>query len=242
MSISTLVCLAIAAVMYITFGVRLLLLSRHTRGAAEMFWGLAWFLAAAENIIESLYAVVTSPLVQAVLARVVEVVYPTVACNLIVAIWRIFRPNAHWARWLSLAAPCLLLVLWLADSQTSTLVLQLSGAPFSAFGFATQFGVTAALLWTACETWRQFRMSDKRHRLGLATRLEIFRYLMWFGSAASMTIFFCSLWVQRGFELPFWFTDTTTAVLSLSAVLLMWVSFFPPERLSRQLGQAGAAS
>lgn len=241
MNVLSLVCLGAAGSIHLVLGARLLWLSRRTRGAPELLWGLTWFMAAVENTSDALSGAVASPDLALALRWGVSVAFPLVAMVLFLANWRLFRPNDLWARIVCIAVCLVLVGIWIYEVTGPGLDVPFAGTSRSLLNWANNLAMTIGLIWATLEAWRNFRMFEKRWRLGLVKRLLAFRYLLWAGSGSAMVVFWAILWLNQAEVLPVWLFDLSLPLASLISAGLMWVTFFPPVWLCQRLDQEAPA-
>jgi hypothetical protein len=241
MMLVTAVGLGLSGLFCLALGGRLLLLSRHTRGAPEFFWGLAWFLAAIENALWALGVAVSAGPLHLLLRWGVACVYPAVVIALMIANWRLFRPDCWWAKAACVGIAVALAIVWVLETAVIGLDVPMFSTKLSLLGFADDVGLTLGFLWAAIETGVHYRTFNRRSRIGLAPRFLAVRYLLWFGSSSILLLYWLMLWSRYVVATPTWFLDTSLPILMLASVLLMWVTFFPPRSLRRHFETEAAS-
>ncbi len=237
----SLICLGLAGMTHFVLGSRLLWLSRSTRGVPELLWGLTWLLAAIENFSDALSGVMPTPELKLTLRWVVAISFPLVVMAIFIANWRLFRPNAPWAKVVSILVSMTMVIIFVHQVAGPGIDVEFAGTTRSLLNWVDNVAINAGLIWAAAEAWRHYRMFDKRWRLGLASRMLGLRYFMWFGSAAAMVFFWGILWLNQAIGLPVWLFDISLPLVSLVSVILMWITFFPPEALVARLDQEAPA-
>ncbi len=229
----------LTAVLCLALGGRLLWLSRRTRGAPEFFWGLAWFLGATENTFAALSVAVSNDAVRLAMRWGVAIVYPAVVMTILVACWRLFRPDRLWPKVVCALAGASLLVIFVIETAVIGLDAPLLSTDLSLLGFANDVGMTLGFSWAAVETWLHYRTFEKRARIGLAPRFLSFRYLLWFYASSVLLLYWLMLWSRYVIATPRWFLDASLPFLMLGSVLLMWLTFFPPRSWRQRFASTG---
>jgi len=164
----------------IAVGVRLLVLHRRTGAAPELLLGAMLLLAVGVGY----PLMIATPRVSPAWAGTLQVI-STLTVNtgfslLFVFTWRVFQPQAAWARALAAAGVLTMLVsaVQRGIQVTTHGALDLNNEPLSAV--VLQGGpVIVAYGWTAWESLRYHGMMRRRARLGLADAVVCNRFLLW---------------------------------------------------------------
>lgn len=230
-------------------GARLLLLARRTRQVPETALGVGLFTLAGVCYPASLLAQLATghePVVRA--AALVSAVMLSVGCSAtIVFTWKVYRPDASWAR--SLA--------WSGFVAWGLLVV--SGLP-TIFGGPVQrlFEINArfllrqglmllTMLWSAVESLRYHGQMRRRLSLGLADVVVVDRVLLWaISSALSMltaaAILGAALVGVNPLQAPA--VELVIAAGGIGASVVLLLAFMPPQaylaRVRRRAGQPAA--
>lgn len=240
---------ALFACVSLAVGVRLLALSRRTRGAPEGALGLGVMLTAglgypiliAAALLRSQPTAATSPLLTALGLGG----YVLHHCGVFCVLWFVvivFRPDARWARCL---LGLLMLLLW-TGLAGYTLGGGLAEGRAGGFFFWLQLSVISTYaIWPAIEAFRYYALMRRRRAIGLAEPLVVNRFLLW-GLAASFTV--AAVWavnlpVVLGRPMSADSDDsfgavmlTVTAAIGLAAVTSYWLTFFPPRWYRARIG------
>jgi hypothetical protein len=158
-------------------------------------------------------------------------------------VWKVFRPDAAWARWLFWFASVALLLTVAPISGDSGVVVQVN--IMTVVGDLVRFGGGA---WGACESLRYFGLMRKRMRVGLAEPAVTNRFLLWGGaSLATGTIFLVTSTEVRlalspadGSVTPG--VMTLISLLTLVTAVSQWLAFLPPARYTRWIESRATAA
>jgi len=222
-------------------GIRLLAIAARTRGLPELTLGLALFLIVGVGYPVSLAArallLGESPgIAGRVLLPLASVLMNVGWAAVWVFTWRVFRPEATWARLLASAAIALLLLL--AGASVSRAVAEPKAARLLAptlTGNATLLLAQACYMWTAFESLRYWTLLRRRLALGLADPVVANRFLLW-GVVAVLSALslagptFASL-VGAPPDTPFF--RLTSAVAGLGCSTALALAFLPPRAYLR---------
>lgn len=229
-------------------GLRLLLLARRTRQIPELavgtalllIGGLGYPLAIAAGA-PGLVAPKTGLALMAFATVVMDVGF---AC-IVVFTWKVFRPEAPWARGL-LVAMVLGYALHAVGTAPATLALENPSQVLHNMGWATLGQVlnAVAFLWATAESSRYWWMLRKRAALGLGDPVTTNRFLLWaIASSCSVVTNFLTWWVViRGLE---FFEESgiqaAVGVISLGSCIAQYLAFLPPRAYLERI-RARAAS
>lgn len=166
-------------------GLRLLAMARRTGGLPELSLGLALFLIVAVGYPMNLVARVlletgSSPLAVRILAPLGAVLMGIGWASVWIFTWRVFRPEALWARLLAPAAIAAHLLL--AGVSVSRAVVVSDAAELLALhpsGTATLVVALVCYVWIAAESLRWWTLLRRRLALGLGDPVVTNRFLLW---------------------------------------------------------------
>jgi len=171
-------------------GVKLLLLARRTRQLPELTVGLGLFLVALVGYPLTLGSLAPSlPNVAAKLLFGAGTLATAVgSASIYVFTWRVFRPEAGWARVLSVGAIgaifafAVVVLVRLIDAETPAELFRdrLSASRSFVTGFS--------YVWTAVEALRYHTLLRRRLELGLADPVVANRFLLWGISGVAATL------------------------------------------------------
>jgi hypothetical protein len=233
----------LAGTSYLIVGIYLLRKSSTTRGRPEFYLGLAFLMdGLSYGFSELPFAIGADALVPAFsfLGRVFGD-----GCALAIALftWRVFRPDARWARrlaWLSVA-------LIAAGLVVSGLEHDWDGmSPLRYKGFWLDWlGGVAPFLWLSFESSRRYLVTRRRIPLGLIDPLVCNRYLLIavYATLGSLTFFILVpmyiVYEIRGTWVPGF--DLATGLAEIICLVALWVSFSAPAFYRRWVGGSDAA-
>ncbi len=217
-------------------GVRLIALWRRTRQLPELLLATGLlctgFLSFAMSMIGKLFGAPGSPL-----RLWLPIGGPAVEASgciaLVVFAWKVFHPDARWAKALATALVALM-VAGLAGELLSGQYIRYGDAlpsvgPWIPLGLASR---GLAPTWMAFESWRYFGMLRRRARLGLAEPLVVNRFAL-YGVAMTATVAAYTVTVahravlQTGLAVDPWAFGLVSLLASVSAVGI-GLGFFPP--------------
>jgi hypothetical protein len=216
----------------IVVGVRLLVLHRRTGAAPELLLGGMLLLAVGVGYPLMIATPRVNPAWAGALKMTSALAINTGFSLLFVFTWRVFQPQAAWARALTAAGVLTMLVSAMQQGIQVTThgVLDTLSQPLSAV--LLQGGpVIVAYAWTAWESLRYHGMMRRRVRLGLADAAVSNRFLLW-----GMMALVVNTGVVVNFAAIAMHTNTldTPWVLLLSSttgltqVVLLVLTFLPP--------------
>jgi branched-subunit amino acid transport protein len=218
-----------AGVIYLLAGARLVLLSIRTAETPERFLGGSFILIGISGILYSLPDIQFFSAVETPIYFAARVVYLP-GCMLIALFTeRVFRPDCRWAK-------------WLVRTLTAMVVTGVGGSvangDWEGFSLGNGWfwfewaGYTLPSGWAAMEAFREDRQARRRVKIGLCEPSVCNRMFLWslFG-----VIQFSGCVVVLGqyaaYERENVFTSTWDLLYSgatLVALIVMWITFFPP--------------
>jgi len=226
-------------------GTRLLLLARRTRQLPETALGLAFvlagtlgwallFLSAQEDGVMGLPA----PWLRG--AGVLSTALGS--AGLWVFTWRVFRPDAPWARALCGLGIAAALV-GIAGEGLTNGFLRVDRGLWFWVGFA---GRSLPFVWASAESIRYYRRMERQAALGLGDPGVQRRFLLWgVGSGAAAGVFAVGaatlLLTSDPSPLARPLPSILASVLGLVAAVSFWLAFFPGPRAMRGAGAPSAA-
>lgn len=226
-------------------GIRLILLARRTRQLPELCVGVAMLcfgpfgygLVLAARLLPDLPRGAAVSLSLAGLTGV-----SLGAAALLLFAWRVFRPHEAWARAASLAGFALLSISSLADALGRALVSLEGVGVWLWLAFATR---TLPLVWIVLESLRYYQTMRRRSALGLADPVVGEGFLLWGLGAVCATLSAVCAIVTRAvtglsvMRMPEMVLPIS--LLSLTAVVTIWLAFFPPAAYLRALRRRDGA-
>lgn len=171
-------------------GAKLLLLARRTRALPELAVGLGVFLVAFVSYPLSLASLSPDlpPLAAKGIFAAGAVASAVGSSSIYVFTWKVFRPDAGWARVLTLGAIGAIF----AFAVVSIVRVAGAEAPREIFrdGLSVLRNVVTGFsyLWTAFEALRYYGLLRRRAALGLADPVVSNRFLLWGVSGVSATL------------------------------------------------------
>ncbi|MDX1649336.1 MAG: hypothetical protein R3263_05740 [Myxococcota bacterium] len=171
-------------------GAKLLLLARRTRQLPELTMGLGVFLVAFVGYPLSLASISPdlAPLPAKLLFAAGSLASAVGSASFYVFTWKVFRPEAGWARALALTAIVAIFTFAVIS------VARVAGAAGPAEIFRDRLSVVRnvvtgfSYLWTAVEGLRYYALLRRRLALGLADPVVANRFLLWGVSGVSATL------------------------------------------------------
>jgi len=221
---------AIAGVILVAVGVRVLKLASRTGGKHERLLGIYLTLAGIS------YGFYTIPLMGDVgslftpLTFAGRVVYAISIYFMLEFTRSVFRSSEAWAGWLICALMlCLALGVGISSSQGNWDGYLVTSPWF----WCEWFGYTLAPLWVAVEGIIAFRNARKRVRLDLCDPLVANRYLLW-GLFGILQVFTSLVIVPMyaDYEANQYFKlgpDVVLGIFEILAALATWLAFFAPK-------------
>ena len=226
--------------------VRLLLVARRTRGAAEIAMGTYQLLIVSAIVV---YAVVRGIAARGQTDGVFALV---VGANLLIAlgvvalavgVWRIYQPSNSWAAVLCGVLSVAVIGGWAWTSVGEIVPTTAAATPSNAFFVCAR---SAVYLWGGFEGLRYHRMMQRRVALGLGDVVIAHQILLWGCFSLTMGSLAVSnlaagviLGAAYGTSIPVLFV---TPVASLVASICLWLGFFPPASYRRLIGGQEAST
>lgn len=223
-------------------GGRMLLLAARTRGLPELCMGIALAGAGGFGVLLSFLArVYTGALGGAAgwllgIAQVCVLAGP-VAVGLFT--WRVFRPEAVWARLVFTGGAGVIGAVWTVNCATVGFrEFQQSGAAFWT-GYAMR---TLAYTWSCLEAGLYASKLRRRRALGLADPIIVDRIRLWTTTMGVAVYMHVPILLKAAGVLE---TDAAVRVLlsigGLATSVGLWLAFFPPRAYLRLVaGESGA--
>ncbi|HKJ24608.1 MAG TPA: hypothetical protein VKB65_07285 [Myxococcota bacterium] len=226
----------------VVIGWRLIWLSRRTRGLPEFAIGTGLFLMGGLGYPLIVLARQMTAWPDAARAGLIlaNEIFAIVGMTLVAVFnWRVFRPNAPWAKALVGAIAATLTGLMVAQGCAGGWLALADGANFPWAWAAVPNAV--ALGWAGLESLGYHRTMVKRARLGLADAALVDRFRLWaIGTFSSAFLTLASLSGQiRGIDMA---TSTEGALLvgafGVVSAGAMWLAFLPPAAYTRWVARA----
>ncbi len=225
----------------LALGARLLWLHHRTHGTPELVMGVAALCTCLSGLVRGalLNLGEGAPAVSVFALQVLfNGLYVAAPIGMVLGTWRVFRPDATWARSLALG-----ISLVLAATVPARFLMENGGATDSPRAVTMMVAATIVSIWTAIEAFVHWGKLRKRMRLGLADPVSAFQFLAWGCAMTSntvtrtVTLFVVGLTGveplrSQAFMLP-------SAVLGFLTLSGMYLAFFPPLALQDRL-QSGA--
>ena len=231
----------VAGIIYMLAGTRLVLLGLRTRETPERLLGLSFLFIGLSGVVYGFAVVELFRPFWTPLNFIARVAY--LPGSMLVAFFtaRVFRPNEGWARWLIWGLGALVV----AGVGGSVLSGDLEGFSLDNPGFWLEWiGYTVPFGWAAGEAFHQYLQARRRVKVGLCEPSVCNRMLLWslFGvfQFASSVVVICQ---YAAFEREQVWSSTWDLLYSgtiTSALIVMWIAFFPPKFYVRWIN-AGAA-
>jgi len=236
--------LFIAEVSYVFVGIDLLRRASKTRGLPEFFLGLAFVFNGLSYLFEDLPFIIDIDSVSTEFGYIGRIFAALCALTIAAFTWRVFQPDAGWAKSAFWATGGLLLL----GLTVSAFEGDWDGAhplTYKGFWFAW-LGGFLAFIWFAVESLRAYSRSRLQLRIGLGDPIVSNRFLLigLYGTLAASTypIF---LWMGIMYELHGSWSDPmdvfigTIEVISLVA---LWTSFAAPSFFKRWVDKTRASA
>jgi hypothetical protein len=230
-------------VVSLVVGWRLLLLARRTRQLPELAVGLGLFLMGGFGwplMVAAQRLLLAPDALRSGLALLSTVLMSLGEIALAVFTWRVFHPQARWARLLVVAVGVGFALCVAGQAlRPGYAAIALEGArPWWLY----QLLPTIVLGWSGVESVSEARRSARRQRLGLSSAIVTSRFRLW--GACTLVCSLLTLLTALGgpdFQTSLAGLSVITPVTLFAAVAL-WFAFLPPACYRRRLlGSAAAA-
>lgn len=227
----------LAALLYGVVGLRLFALGLRTRGRPARLLALHYLANGVSYLLYEVPYIFEMEGVWVIVAA--RVIYTFGVIPLLLFTYEVFRRNSRWA----------IALIW------TNAALLFSGAFFSLIGgdaegldvssvwfWCDWVGYTLPYTWIGAEGWIAYRSARKRVLLGLGEPAIAHRFLLWawFGILAALGgISLIPLSVEYAVTgiWPVW-ADYVSGGLEASAVVVLWLAFFPPKFYRRWVDRA----
>jgi hypothetical protein len=230
----------------LAIGVRLVALAARTRRQPELLIGIG-ILGIGPTAMGSMMAAAAlagaAPGVARALTALAFTAIATGSTAACIFNWRVFRPDAAWARaWVGATAVLYALAI-ATEGATTGFANPLRPGPG---GLCVSALCASNLLWGAAESLRYWALMRRRLRLGLADPLVTNRFLLWgigIGAAAVGSMISLTVQLVTGdamAELPA--LMLSNSLHGLTAAVLMWIAFVPPAAWKRFVLESHRAS
>ncbi len=226
-------------VVSLTVGARLLLLAARTHALPELAIGIGFVVGVLLGFVPEtlLYSTDLVPAAwQLPLTRLAEVSIRVCAAAIVVFTWRVFAPDAPYAR----AVVAILLGCMIASHVM---------APYGDLHAETEaarrwvklnfVARTAALLWGTIEAMRYWAASRRRAAIGLADPVVSNRFLLWsvaMGAASFLmgSVLLAPVFGLEASDIRWLLAESGFGSLAAGAI---WLTFFPPKFYLDWLGE-----
>jgi hypothetical protein len=227
---------ALISVALMILGLRLLRIARQNSSAPEFLIGLYLiFSPPATSILMRIHRF--DPQYQPMLQTVVGVGMAIASVCLAAFAWRVFRPNALWARFLTGLIACYFVggvVLGIVDR---------SAGSHETYSAITRFVLVGIYLWLWIECHRHRKVLLKRMKIGLADPVVVNRFLLfeiWFGVLAllpGLVILVAAFLTSSGASTSGPIFALAVRIAGVFIYATMWLSFLPPAGYRRWLNR-----
>lgn len=162
--------------------------------------------------------------------------------------WRVFRPEAPWARHGFFALGVLVLASFAVTLATPADYTSQTRVPRSASSLVWLLARGAFFVWACGEALHYWRATRRRLALGLADPVVVNRFLLfgvwtagmvglWLNAVASRLLF--HLTGGNSFEPTLYLTGSACGLVQIVSI---WLAFFPPRAYLRLVGRSAASS
>jgi hypothetical protein len=235
---------AIAGLVYLVAGFRLVRLSFQTREAPERLLGVTFLVWSVSYLFWQLGIALGNESLVTPFMFIGHLTNEAGDLTFLLFMRIVFRSVDRWALWFVMGlALCTLIGLggsvWVGDWESTR--------PLSnPFYWAEIVVGTGLVVWIAAEGLHHYRMARQRLRLGLCDPLVCNRYLLW-GLTGVVWFFIDALVIVNdvSFELTgVWpaTLDIAIGASELGAIALIWLVFFPPRFYQRWIGDAAGTA
>jgi len=249
-------------ILSLVVGIRLLLRARQVWPLPELSLGVYFLMSAVIGTIPQLivYSSLTDPSLAMpdatarVMLCIAVFTMAVGASSVYVFTWKVFRPDAWWAKGIAIAGGSTLAVGFVWEAVAEGFAPVVFAGPGHWLGWAAR---TVAMLGVTWESGRYYWMLRRRMRLGLADPVVTNQFLLWSLWAASSTVNYLADLVTRAVYV--WLSGTTTElipeilaqvvpvtlavtnVLGAISAATLFLTFFPSERYRRWLESRASA-
>ena len=230
-------------------GFRLIRVAQRTQGVPERLMGSA-FLAMFALGYPCAFAsrapgVVGTPVGVALFGMGLLAIIGAIGCFYSFT-WRVFRPEAPWARGLLIGAAlggCLTFAgtihaLWGVSGREAVVIA------LRPWAFAILLLCLIPFAWSAIESGLYYRVMRRRQALGLAEPITTNRFLLWALAATLACVLVLVLAAFRAAGVPILSAAPTLfSAFGMTGTISLWYfAFAPPLWYQRRLAQAGASA
>jgi hypothetical protein len=231
----------VSAVLYLIAGARLWRLSRRTGELPERLLGIMFLFVGTSYVLYNLPIIFDLESLWTPLNFAGRIVYLPAPVLLALFTRRVFRQDDAWGAWLVYGVAVLIVIGVTGSVSTG----DWEGFSISNAWFWLEWaGYIIPFLWAASEAFAQYGKARRRLRMGLTTPLVCNRLLLW-GLFAALD---ACVWLlvlpqyaqydQQNLFSETW--DTLIGVLEITAIAMIWLTFFPPAYYRRWIGGAKA--
>ncbi len=235
---------AVAGLLYVIAGDRLLWLSLHTGEAPErmlggifLLWGVFYLLDIAPALLSD----------ESLLTPFYFAGRVAAAASIVVFAWftrRVFRPTDPWAGWLIVGVAFCVSAgiagsIWIGDPAGIRPLV-------NPWYWLEALGNTGPFVWMAAEAFAQYGKAKRRLRLNLCDPAVCNRYLLW---GLTSALWFGVEVVVNVQTIGYQLTNTISArsdllimAIELASISLVWLVFFPPAAYRRWIESQGPTS
>jgi hypothetical protein len=231
----------VAAIAYLTVGVRMLRLSLRTGESPERLLGVSYTLVGMSYVFYVIPTIFNVGSLWTPLTLAGRITFDVAIIPFALFTRTVFRRDATWAGWLvcgftTLIAFGLVFSLLSGDAEGMTL-----SNPWFWFEWV---GYTGPSAWVSVEAFLAHAGAKKRVRIGLSDRLVANRFLLWafhglFGVGACLSVI--PMYSEYAATQTFaaW-PDRLLGGLEVGAVVTLWLVFFPPSFYRRWFSDAAS--
>ena len=219
----------IAAIAYLTVGVRVFRLSQRTGEFPERLLGVSYALVGMSYVFYEIPTIFRIESLWTPFTLAGRITFDVAIIPFALFTRTVFRSNAPWAMWLVIACVALMFT----GVMFSLLTGDPEGMTLSNSWFWFEWaGYTIPSVWMSIEAFLARANAVKRQRIGLCDALVANRFLLWafhglFGVAACLTVILMYTEYNATQTFAGW-TDRLLGGLELGSVVTLWFVFFPP--------------
>jgi hypothetical protein len=219
----------IAAIAYLTVGVRMFRLSQRTGESPERLLGVSYALVGMSYVFYEIPTIFRIESLWTPFTLAGRITFDIAILPFALFTRTVFRRNAPWAKWLVIACVALMF--------TGVMLSLLQGDPegmtlSNSWFWLEWVGYTVPSLWMSIEAFLARANAVRRQRIGLCDALVANRLLLWafhglFGVGACLSLI--PMYSEYATTQTFaaW-TDRLLGGLELGSVVTLWFVFFPP--------------